>query len=79
MRPRILNPVVVNDQEVIVFLNKTSIFTEYIINYKSKIQQILSSGVLYNQFTELKDVSKDMTDCILKTIYFTKGMDGILK
>jgi hypothetical protein len=79
MRPRILNPVVVNDQEVIVFLNKTSIFTEYIINYKSKIQQILSSGVLYNQFTELKDVSKDMTNCILKTIYFTKGMDGILK
>lgn len=78
-RPRMLRPGILNDQDVVVFINKTSIFNEYIINYKNKVREIIESNDLVNQFIILKDSSFDLTNCLLKTIYWTRGMGGVDK
>ena len=77
LRSASLDPTIQNDQFVIDFMNRTSFFNIDIMNYKNEVRRIVDSGLFSQQFFALKDASKSLTDSILKTIYYTGGIDGV--
>lgn len=66
-----------NDQFVIDTINKTSIFDTDIALYKEAVKSIVDSGDHVSHFYKLHPVGQGVTDCILKSLYYTKGIDGV--
>jgi hypothetical protein len=66
-----------NDLHIFPSLNRFSMFRLDRVAYKNKVDEIYNSENRILYFQQMSTVSKSIADDILKTIYYTEGIQGI--
>lgn len=67
-----------NDQYIIENVNKFSMFKENLLSYRTVLKDVLANHSQFTYFSDMRDASYDLTNVILKSVYYTEGIDGIV-
>ena len=64
------------DIKIMNNLNRISFFKDDIKRYKEKVTELAQYLYTPEHLFELRHVSENITQCVLKTVYYTEGYAG---